>query len=300
MKVLPDRSLLHQKRTSPINSINDCELVLGDDVLPKIIQKKESYIKIPSLSIYPELIHGFTTRFGGVSKDEYKTFNLNFNRNDDSKNVLRNFEILGNKLGVSLDNMVLSHQVHDKNLLRVEKYHGGMGIIKEREYHNIDGLITTESDLMLITYYADCVPLYFYDPSKKVIALVHSGWKGTLLNIGVEAIRKLKESFDCDPSNIVVAFGPHIKSCCFEVDYDVASIFFETFPNSKECIEKQNNKWHIDLERIIMYNLLNNGINPENILGCKICTKCHKSVFFSHRGSNGITGTGTAFLMIRR
>lgn len=271
-----------------------------DDMILDIKQKGESYIKIPSLSIFPELIHGFTTRFGGVSTNEYTSLNLNYNKNDYPNNVRKNFEILGKKLGVGLDKMVLSHQVHDKNILHVNKSHGGMGIIRKRDYSNIDALVTDEANLLLITHYADCVPLYFYDPVKKVIALVHSGWKGTLLNIGVETLKELKGIYGCNMSDVHVAFGPHIQSCCFEVDSDVADMFHKTFSCAKRftCL-KENNKWHIDLKRIIMYNLLENGILESNVSGCQICTKCYKDVFFSHRGSKGITGTGTAFLMIR-
>lgn len=271
-----------------------------DQVILDIKRKGESYINIPPLSVFPELVHGFTTRFGGVSKKEYATLNLNYNKNDDPANVRNNFEILGKKLGVESDNMVLSHQVHGKDILYVTKSHAGMGVIRERSYSNIDALVTDEPDLLLITHYADCVPLYFYDPVKQVIALAHSGWKGTLLNIGVETLKKLESLFGCNPSDIHVAFGPHIQPCCFEVDYDVAEIFHKTFTCAKSfTFMKENNKWHIDLKRIIMYNLLKNGISEINVYGCQICTKCNKDIFFSHRGSNGITGTGAAFLMIR-
>ena len=121
------------------------------DIISKIKLNGESYIKIPSLSIFPELVHGFTTRFGGVSKNEYATLNLNYNKNDDPENVRNNFEILGKKLGIEPDNMVLSHQVHDKNILLVNKDHGGMGVIRKRDYSSIDSLITNETNLLLIT-----------------------------------------------------------------------------------------------------------------------------------------------------
>lgn len=271
-----------------------------DRYIETIIRNQKLYISIPALSTFPELIHGFTTRFGGVSTGEYASLNLNYNRNDDPNNVRKNFELLSLDLGVPLNNMVLSHQVHDKNVLKVESTHGGMGIVQERNYHRIDGLITHEADLMLITYYADCVPVYFYDPVKRVIALAHSGWKGTLLNIGAETLKALKDSYGCNPADIHVAFGPHIKSCCFEVDYDVADTFHKTFPWSKKFSSlREDSKWLFDLERIITYNLFDKGILHDKISGCPLCTKCHNDVFFSHRGSGGKTGTGAAFLMIR-
>lgn len=257
------------------------------------------FIGIPSLDAFPDLVHGFTTRFGGVSTGDYTTLNLNFNRPDPKSNVKKNYEILSNELGVPLNDMALSHQVHDKKILKVTKEHRGMGIVRERSYQNIDGLVTQETGLMLVTYYADCVPIYFFDPVDNVIGLTHSGWRGTLLNIGGETIRVMKESFGCSPENVLVAFGPHIKTCCFEVDSDVADVFISTYTWVESYITKRADKWIIDLESIIIKNLTEQGVSEENISGCRICTKCNSDVFFSHRGSKNQTGTGAAFLMVR-
>ncbi|MGI6084899.1 MAG: peptidoglycan editing factor PgeF [Acetivibrionales bacterium] len=263
-------------------------------------QYKRPIISIPALSAFPELIHGFTTRFGGVSTGEYASFNLNFNRLDPVTNVRKNYDILSNELGVPLENMVLSHQVHDKNVLIVRKEHKGMGIVRERSYKSIDGLITQETGLMLVTYYADCVPVYFYDPVKKVIALSHSGWRGTFHNIAGETLRTMVESFGCSPGNIYISFGPHIKKCCFEVDRDVSDSFLSAYSWAEKFMaQRKDRKWNIDLEGIIAHNLIIRGINKEKISGCRVCTKCNNDTFFSHRGCKNQTGTGAAFLMIR-
>lgn len=275
-------------------------IIFDDSYLEKVKLNLQAFIGIPSLSVFPELVHGFTTRYGGVSTGDYASLNLNFNRPDPASNVIKNYQIFSEKIGVPLENMVLSHQVHDKNVLHVDRRHGGMGLIHERAYKDIDGLITDEADLMLVTYYADCVPVYFYDPVNKVIALSHSGWKGTLLNIGVETLKMLIETYSCHPENIHVAFGPHIKACCFEVGNDVADTFSSTFTWANDfIIQRLDGKRIIDLEGIIIRNLMDFGILKEKISGCRICTKCNKDVFFSHRGNNGKTGTGVAFLMIR-
>jgi YfiH family protein len=274
--------------------------ILDDSCLERVRTDRLAYITIPALSDFPELIHGFTTRFGGVSTGDFATLNLNFNRPDPAENVMRNYQILGEKLGVPLQDMVLSHQVHDRKVLPVDRTHAGMGLTRERTYSNIDGLATDETGLMLVTFYADCVPVYFYDPVKKVIALAHSGWKGTILNIADEAIRTLKEIYGCRTENIHAAFGPHIGACCFEVDENVADMFSDTFGWAKDFIVPgYDGKRLIDLEGIITENLLISGVQKEKISGCSICTKCHKDIFFSHRGGSGKSGTGAAFLMIR-
>lgn len=274
--------------------------ILDEGCLEKAKSDRLTHIGIPALSEFPELVHGFTTRFGGVSTGDFASLNLNFNRPDPVENVMKNYRILGEELGVSLQDMVLSHQVHDRNVLSVDRRHAGMGLTRERSYHNIDGLATGETGLMLVTVYADCVPIYFYDPVKKVIALIHSGWRGTLLNIAAEAIKTLKEIYGCKPENIHAAFGPHIGACCFEVDKNVADSFSEAFGWAKDfIIQRPDRKWIIDLDGIITGSLLNSGLREEKISGCSICTKCHSDIFFSHRGSNGKSGTGAAFLMIR-
>jgi YfiH family protein len=275
------------------------ESLLDDRCIEEAKIYRRPFIGIPALYAFPDLTHGFTTRFGGVSTGDYATLNLNFNRPDPESNVKKNYDILSDELGVPLNNMVLSHQVHDKKILEVRKEHKGMGIIRERSYNSIDGLVTQETRLMLVTYYADCVPIYFYDPVNKVIGLSHSGWRGTLLNIGGETLRVMKESYGCSPENVFVAFGPHIKTCCFEVDQDVADVFLSTYAWAENYITKRADKWIIDLEGIIIQNLIKQGVSEEKVSGCRICTKCNSDVFFSHRGSQNQTGTGAAFLMIR-
>lgn len=274
--------------------------VLDHRHLKNIQSEQRCFIRIPALSIFPELIHGFTTRFGGVSTGDFATLNLNFNRPDPKPNVIENYRRLGQALAVSLDNMVLSYQVHDNKVIPVSSQHRGMGIAKERTYRNVDGLATQEKDLLLVTHYADCVPLYFYDPVLKVIALSHSGWKGTLLDIAGQTVSKLKENYGCQPHNLHMAFGPHIRACCFEVGDDVAHPFRETFPWAEAFSTRINEKkWLLDLEGIITQSLLSHGLVADHITGCDVCTRCHSDLFFSHRGSGGKTGTGAAFMMIR-
>jgi YfiH family protein len=273
--------------------------MLDDRCIEKARKYKRPFIGIPALYDFPDLIHGFTTRFGGVSTGDYATLNLNFNRSDSESNVKKNYEILSHELGVPLNNMVLSHQVHDKKILKVSEEHKGMGIVRDRSYKDIDGLVTQETGLLLVTYYADCVPVYFYDPIKKVIGLSHSGWRGTLINIGAETLSVMKDSYGCSPEDIFVAFGPHIKPCCFEVDSDVKEAFLTAYIWAGDYCTQRENKWIIDLEGIITQNLIIQGVSKEKISGCQVCTKCNSNVFFSHRGSHNQTGTGAAFLMIR-
>lgn len=273
---------------------------LGVDNLSNIKNACLRFIKIPAFSEYSGLVTGFTTRLGGVSEGDYATLNMSFNKPDPEENVLENYRRLSGDLGIPLENMVVSYQTHTKNVMPVSAAHAGMGVTRERSYTDIDGLLTNEKNLLLVTHYADCVPLYFYDPVKNVIALVHSGWRGTLMDIGGETIQKLKNLYGSNAADVIVAFGPHIRNCCFEVDIDVADAFKEKFIFAQKYMFQRNDgKWLIDLEGIITESLKERKVNINNIYGCSICTRCHNDIFFSHRGSNGKTGTAAAFMMVK-
>jgi YfiH family protein len=260
--------------------------------------KKPMYITIPGLDDGITLKAIFTTRFGGVSSPPYDTLNLSFQRDDDRNNVIENYRLLSNETGIPPDHMVLTWQVHGDKISMVDKSHCGMGLVREHELGYTDGLITAEKNIALVTIHADCVPVYLYDPVNSVIALVHSGWRGTLLNIAAKAIKLMKGRYNCKAGNIIAAVGPHIRKCCFEVRNDVYDIFLEKFPYYSYLFEPYGNNYRIDLEGIITRTLIAEGLDTRNIHDIKRCTVCEKGLFFSHRGGHGNTGAGAAVLMM--
>lgn len=256
----------------------------------------ESFEKIPFIE------HGFTTRLGGVSKGIYSTLNLSFARGDEEKAVLENYRIVGRKIGYDIDDFVASHQTHTTNIRIVSKEDKGKGIIRERDYEDVDGLMTNEPGIVLFTYYADCVPLYFVDTVKKVIALSHSGWKGTVNKMGKVTVDKMVSEYGCDRKDIICAIGPSICRKCYEVSEDVAIEFKKNF--SKEDVEqflddKHNGKYQLDLWKVNELILKEAGISENHIENRRICTCCNKDVLFSHRGLNGQRGNLAAFMVIK-
>lgn len=256
----------------------------------------ESFEKIPFIE------HGFTTRLGGVSKGIYSTLNLSFARGDEEKAVLENYRIVGRKIGYDIDGFVASHQTHTTNIRIVSKEDKGKGIIRERDYEDVDGLMTNEPGIVLFTYYADCVPLYFVDTVKKVIALSHSGWKGTVNKMGKVTVDKMVSEYGCDRKDIICAIGPSICRKCYEVSEDVAIEFKKNF--SKEDVEqflddKHNGKYQLDLWKVNELILKEAGISENHIENRRICTCCNKDVLFSHRGLNGQRGNLAAFMVIK-
>ncbi|WP_010243178.1 peptidoglycan editing factor PgeF [Acetivibrio cellulolyticus] len=259
------------------------------------------YIQFNNLNKYSDvLIHGFTTRRGGVSEGEYKSLNMAFNKNDKRENVEENYRRIAGVLGIDTENMVLSNQVHDNKIRVVTENDRGKGIYKKSDIIGFDGLMTNVADVALVTFYADCVPVFLFDPVKKVISLVHSGWRSTVKEISKEAVIKMKEVYGCDPYDIEVAIGPSIGQCCFEVGEEVYLEFINTFAWCGEFCKKINEKWFIDLPPIIVRSLESEGIQRSKITLSSICTKCNNDVFFSHRGDNGKTGTLSAIMQLKR
>ncbi len=256
----------------------------------------ESFEKIPFIE------HGFTTRLGGVSKGIYSTLNLSFARGDENEAVMENYRIVGRKIGYDIDDFVASHQTHTTNIRIVGTEDKGKGIIRERDYEDVDGLMTNEPGIVLFTYYADCVPLYFVDTVKKVIALSHSGWKGTVNRMGKVTVDKMVSEYGCDRKDIICAIGPSICRKCYEVSEDVAIEFKKNF--SEKDVEqflddKHNGKYQLDLWKVNELILKEAGISENHIENRRICTCCNKDVLFSHRGLNGQRGNLAAFMVIK-
>ncbi len=258
------------------------------------------YISYRILDDIPWLKNAVSTRLGGVSKDYLASMNLGFKRGDLDENVIRNHEIFANVIGVNPKNIVTGNQTHTTNVKVVTKDDCGKGIYRDRNYTDIDGLITNEKGIVLATYYADCVPLLIVDTKNKAIGLSHSGWRGTVGKIGKVTIEKMGELYGTKPEDIVACIGPSICQKCYEISEEVAVQFKEAFPdNIKEIlIDKGNGKYQLDLWECNRINFKEAGVLPENIKVTDICT-CHNTdVLFSHRGHNGKRGNIGAFLSI--
>ncbi|MBQ3584898.1 MAG: peptidoglycan editing factor PgeF [Lachnospiraceae bacterium] len=272
------------------------------EYLEKIRQDKVPLIRYDLFSDVPFLVHGFTTRLGGVSEGIYTSMNLSFTRGDRVEDVLANYEILAQEIGIEKSKFVASDQTHTTNIRIVTKDDLGKGIIREKDYTDVDGLMTNEKGVVLFTYYADCVPLFFADKKKKVIALSHSGWRGTKNKMAKVTVEKMCEVYGCERSDIICAIGPSICRSCYEVSQDVKTEFEETFlPEAIADIftAKANGKFLLDLWKANELILKEAGILEEHIENRRICTCCNKDILFSHRGLEGKRGNLAAFMAIK-
>lgn len=253
------------------------------------------YYKIDSFG--ESVRHCFTTRVGGVSENEFSSMNLRFNCNDKRENVLKNFEIICGEIGINYKDLVLSNQVHENNVVKVTAKDKGNGITMPNKFQSADGLICGERNVPIATFYADCVPLFFLDKINGVIALSHSGWKGTVKNIAKATVDSFVNDYGSRPENILAAIGPSIGVCCFEVGGEVCEIFKEKFGDA--VLEKHEKKWHVNLQKAVFSELEESGIPKGNITDSGICTSCNSGLLFSHRKTNGKRGNMAAFMELK-
>lgn len=257
------------------------------------------YFTFPSLEI-EGIKHGFSTKIGGVSAGIFESMNLSFSRGDDEKKVLENYKRICSAIGTDYKKCVLSKQTHTTNIRIVSEEDAGKGILKERDYDDVDGLITNVPGLTLVTQYADCVGLMFYDPVKHVIAASHAGWRGTVGMIGQKTVQKMVENFYCNPKDIKAAICPSIGPCCFEVDTPVYEEFLKLPFSDKESFIKEdgNGKYHINLWEANLKTLILAGLKEENITVTDVCTMCNHRFLFSHRKTQGKRGNLAALICL--
>ena len=250
-----------------------------------------TYITFPKFEKTGIVNHLFSTRIGGVSQGKYASMNLSFNNGDRREAVLENYRRLCDCEGIDVNNLVLSRQTHTDNIKIVTKEHCGTGIFKE-SFQDIDGLITNQSGVALVTQYADCTPLAFIDPVKRVIATSHAGWRGTVKQIGKKTVEKMTLEFGCNPNDIIVGIGPCIGKCCYEVDDPVYNEFVKlSYLNLDKIFSpKSNGKYMLNLVEANKQILMAAGIRQENIDLSDICTCCNADTLHSHRASKGERG----------
>lgn len=273
-------------------------MVFHSDTMRLNFKEGVGYLTFPSLESYPFVRHAFSTRLGGVSRDEFFSMNLSFHRGDPAENVLENYRRICRAAGFPYEGLTASAQDHHTYIRRVGEKEKGIGIFRPRDMESVDGLVTNEPGVVLVTYYADCVPLYFLDPEKRVIGLAHGGWRGTVGRIGQKMMEKMKSEYGCRPEQIIGAIGPSIGACCYEVDEPVAKEFLalSDLKPEKFVAGRGNGKYIVDLWETNRQIMMAAGMRPENITVTDLCTRCNHDWLISHRATGGKRG-GMAAMM---
>lgn len=249
----------------------------------------------PALTWLPGVTQGFTTRNGGVSKPPYNDFNLSANVGDDSAAVEANRKRLLAECNVTAKQVAMAEQVHDSKVGVV----GEGGAIAQ----GVDALVTDTPDLLLMMFFADCVPVYIVDPVKKAIALIHAGWRGIVGGIPIAAIEALRENFGTQPASCMAAVGPCIGAESYEVGSDVADRFLRLDSSRSSLILLPKNEfagtYTVNLRQVVFSQLCSAGIRAEYISTSTEDTFRNQREFYSYRRDGATTGRMAGFLALR-
>lgn len=250
------------------------------------------YYTFESFDGYGDIIHGITTRHGGVSTSHWSSLNLTKGNGDDPLAVEENLRRAAGALGVSPEDLVSPNQRHTARAQQVGRAERGR-IISET-----DTLFTNEQGVPILLRYADCTPVLLYDPARHACAVIHSGWRGTVAGAIPAAIHALAQAFGSRPQDLVAGIGPCIGPCCYEVGNDVVDAVRGVFDRAEALLPRNGgDRRHFDLWTANLRWLVESGVRRVELSG--VCTACHKDEFFSHRAGRGRTGHFGALMMLR-
>ena len=261
-----------------------------------------------SLLDHRQIVHGFSTRLGGVSQGIYAAMNLRGSQPleevaaDAPENVRENYRRLCAALGADSDRLVLSKQVHRDTVRQVTAEDTGKGLLRPADY-TADALVTNVPGMSLMVFSADCIILLLHDPVTGSIGAVHAGWRGTALDLPAKAVAEMGRLYGARPRDIHVAIGPGIGACCFETHDDVpdalraafgSGLNFAMFPQPD-----RPGKWAVDLKAVNAWRLTEAGVPREQIDLCPICTACNTDLFWSHRRTGDRRGVQGGLIGLR-
>jgi YfiH family protein len=280
-------------------------------------------LQVPALNELPWLVHGFSTRLGGVSalvgrsavahEKVEKVLNLGFTEGDTRENVLENRRRFLSALGAT-----------DLALVALKQFHSDVVHVFDTTPADPcrgDASVTNQPALLLGVQTADCVPILLVDPKKRAVAAVHAGWRGTLQRIVTKAIGKMQMEFATKPADLLAALGPAIGGCCYEVGTEVSSAYLAQFPNAAEWFDELRTgdepnplQWlsmmppgHqpppknvlLDLRKANRAQLLAAGLFAKNIFVSDLCTACRRDLLFSYRKEGAQSGRLMSVIGIR-
>ncbi len=264
-----------------------------------------SFKTFEKLKDHPELIHGFTYKNGGIAELPFGNQHMGILSCHYREQAWQNVKHLIENLSLEREvkALVCTEQVHSNHLVNFDPVkqtpNSESEFLKDElpvyVQPKTDGVFTNKKGYLLMTFYADCTPVYFYDPKKQACGMVHSGWKGTALKIAVSGAQFMVSQFGSNLVDLIVVIGPSAGKCCYEVDPTV----FSEFPNHLDCFEDTRpGHYRMDMKAIIQKDLLGIGLLENQIEISADCTLCQPELYFSHRREKGNTGRMAAFMML--
>ena len=244
-----------------------------------------SYYSFHNMEAWPELTQAAFGRLGGVSERPFDSLNLSFAVDDDREKVRTNRSIAARSVGWDPARIVSVRQVHGRRATQVV-----VEMVGGPDLPDADALVTDEPGVLLLMKFADCVPVVLWDAVRRVVAIAHAGWRGTILGTPAAAVEMMVERYHSSPSDILAGIGPSIGPCCYEVGPEVEKGVSQVFGGAGVIHRNGDGSIHFDLWSANAETLMRAGIPEENVVTAGICTRCNSELYFSHRGSGGSTG----------
>ena len=221
-----------------------------------------------------EVRHGLSVRVGGVSSGPYESMNLGL-VGDEQKNIEENYRRFGAEVGFDVQKLCIPYQEHTDKVAVISE---GVGL--GNPFEGIDGFITAEKGVPIGVRFADCQGVLMYEPERKVIAAVHSGWRGNVQNMIGKTVGRMVKEFDCDAEKNLVGVSQSLGPCCAEFSDPATELpeFMQQYVDEKK---------HVDLWTCSLDQLREAGVLEENVEMTRRCTKCENDVFFSCRAAEG-------------
>ncbi len=256
------------------------------------------YLQFESFPNSGRIRHAVFTRQGGISPMPFASLNLSVSVPDEKQRVYANRRLAYGLYGRDTDTVVHAHLVHGSDVARVSPRDNGTWV------KHVDGIITDDPGCALTMNYADCAPIFLYDPDHGAIGLGHAGWMGSTRDLPGAMVQAMAEAFASDPAKLIAGIGPCIGPCCYEVGEPVISQVLAAFTDGESLLlaapqgkaGSDNGRPHFDLPEANRRNLERAGVKSIELSG--LCTACHTDLFFSHRAEKGKTGRfGTIFIL---
>ncbi len=254
------------------------------------------YLSIPAFEQAGGVVCAFSTRIGGVSPKPFDTLNFSRKREKSPENFAVNFRRFADAVGFDADISVGINYAHSGAVYHVTHEDAGKGIFGDSLPKICDGLYTDEPGLPILSFHADCVPLFFYDPERRAAAVCHAGWRGVAANMAANTVEALA-SLGSKKENILAAIGPCISVKNFEVGAEVSDIFERMFGSS--VVRKSEGRLYVDLNKACLADMVSAGLAKSQVTDASLCTFDNQELFFSHRRDKGKTGAMAAVIMIK-
>jgi polyphenol oxidase len=249
-----------------------------------------SFYSCRALENVPGLHHGFSTRRSGIGSRREDSFNLRCTDGDSLRRREAGKSLFLSALGLEGVQLAMLRQVHSDRVHIIRENDG------QWNRPEGDALVTRTDGIALAIQVADCLPILIADPATMTIAAVHSGWRGTWARILAKTIRIMQEAFGCDPVNMLIAIGPAIRACCYEVGAEVAEKFTAGYPGSQLATPAKPGKYLLDLRRALDFQLVECGVPAANVFDLGACTRCNSEEFHSYRADGERAGRMIAII----